>query len=162
MTSKPIYLIRRKRLQQLVNAGFNGCQAEIARKVSKPASLIWQVLNGYKGFGEHLARQIEARAGLPAGWLDQGATDDEPLEKSEGTKIPEITPALIVHAIEVIGKAPSDLLEVIVGLALYYEKNPHHGAEAIRAIKTLVGDIRLPPKVLAGGDSHIKTPKRKV
>ena len=148
MADKPIYLVRRSRLQQLINTEFNGRQAEFARKVSKPASLIWQVLNGYKGFGETLARQIEAREGLPTGWLDQGLTDD-PSEKPEGTQPSEITAALIVHAIQILGKAPADLLEAIIGLALYYEKSPNDCANAIRAIKGFVGEFRLPPKISA-------------
>jgi len=71
---------RRRRLRALIDERFGGSQARFAAKVQRQSGYVARVLNGNRGFGEHLARQIELIVGLPIGWLDadDGAMFSDP------------------------------------------------------------------------------------
>ena len=66
--------VRRKNLLNLIAAKYNANRAEFSRAVGKNSNLINLVLSTNEEFrrniGETLARDLEERAGLPAGWLD--------------------------------------------------------------------------------------------
>ncbi|CAG9184201.1 LexA family transcriptional regulator [Cupriavidus respiraculi] len=60
---------RRKRLQRLITEKY-GTQAEFIRQTGENQGEISAIVRGAKGFGEKKARKLEAKAGLPTGWLD--------------------------------------------------------------------------------------------
>ena len=67
---------RRERLRQLIGDEYSGNVSRFAQLVGKSQSQLSSTLTGRKGFGEKLARQIEAAVGLSKGWLDR-ADDDQ-------------------------------------------------------------------------------------
>lgn len=62
---------RRTRLRQLIEDRFDGNVSRFAERVGKSQSQIQDTLDRRKSFGERLARDLEERAGVPIGWLDQ-------------------------------------------------------------------------------------------
>lgn len=70
--------IRRLALKLLIEQA--GSTAEFARRHDLDATYLSQLVNGHRNMGERSARNIEAKAGLPAYWLDQlqnaGLTDE--------------------------------------------------------------------------------------
>ncbi len=74
--------IRRRRLALAINTLAAGSQAEFARLCDKTPQKVSGMLRGTESFGEKIARDIEKKAGLPAGWLDideAGAEDSVPV-----------------------------------------------------------------------------------
>jgi hypothetical protein len=63
--------IRRERLRRLIEDEYGGNVSRFAQLIQKSQSQLSSTLLGRKGFGERLARQIEAAVGLSAGWLDR-------------------------------------------------------------------------------------------
>jgi hypothetical protein len=47
-----------------------GNQADFARRIDRTPAVVWQYLSGHREMGEKLARHIERRLRLPAGWMD--------------------------------------------------------------------------------------------
>jgi phage repressor protein C with HTH and peptisase S24 domain len=71
--------IRLANVKRLIEARFDGVDADFARAIEKSPAQVWQFLNGERNIGERLARQIEARLQLPTGALDlPGAGDPAP------------------------------------------------------------------------------------
>lgn len=62
--------VRRKRLERLIAA--QGLSA-LAATSKKPPSQLLDMCRGRKAFGEKVARELEARLGLPALWFDDVA-----------------------------------------------------------------------------------------
>lgn len=60
-------------------------------------------------------------------------------EEVKETPPQKITAALVIHAIEIAGKAPA-LLEAMISLAPYYERCPSDCANVINAIKVFIGE----------------------
>ena len=58
------------RLKLLIDSGFKGRQADLARAVGINAAQINQWLNGFRNMGEKSARKIERELCLENGWLD--------------------------------------------------------------------------------------------
>lgn len=62
--------IRRRRLALAITSLANGSQAEFARLCRKAPQKVSGMLRGTESFGEKIARDMEKKVGLPAGWLD--------------------------------------------------------------------------------------------
>lgn len=65
------YDIRRLNLRRWLDKNHDGNVSAFVRETGRSQSLISQVLNGSRGFGERLARQLEREMMVPEGWLDQ-------------------------------------------------------------------------------------------
>lgn len=63
-------LIRKERLQELVDNDYGGVARRLAEKINKSDSYVRNLLNGRKGMGEKVAREIEKALNLYAGYLD--------------------------------------------------------------------------------------------
>jgi phage repressor protein C with HTH and peptisase S24 domain len=90
--------IRRRRVEALIDARFDGSRSAFARAVNRAQSQISETLSGGKSFGEKLARGIETALNLPEGSLDAPIdgvreTDDAPLDY-----VPVRRKRLAVHA----------------------------------------------------------------
>lgn len=59
--------LRRENLKRLVGSGKI---STTARRLGKPSSQVADIISGRKSFGEKVARQMEAYAGLPEGYFD--------------------------------------------------------------------------------------------
>ncbi len=71
LMSNPRTVLRRKALRTLIDDGrWAGNVTAFAKEVGKPQSQVQDMLDGRKAFGEKVARQLESKAGLPAGALD--------------------------------------------------------------------------------------------
>lgn len=57
-----------------------GSQASFCRRFNLNPTYISQLLNGHRTFGERAARKIEAKLGVPPGWLDRLQTGEGPME----------------------------------------------------------------------------------
>ena len=68
-------IIRRERLQEVVDSLFDGYSGRLADAIKRPRPNISQVLSGKRPFGEALARDIEQILELPRGYLDREAED---------------------------------------------------------------------------------------
>lgn len=81
-----IQQIRRNNLSKLLSERFGGNMAALSRAAEKSAPLFSDIMAEppRKGFGERLARSVEERLDLPAGWLDSS----EPLVTD-----PELSPS---------------------------------------------------------------------
>lgn len=66
---------RRRRLLALIKEQF-GTQAEFVRRTGENQGAISAILSGARPFGEKKARDIEDKAGVQAGWLDQATADE--------------------------------------------------------------------------------------
>lgn len=62
--------IRRNNLQLLLQTEFKGVQRQMAAQLKRTPAQISQWFAGYRTIREDTARDIERRAGKPAGWLD--------------------------------------------------------------------------------------------
>jgi hypothetical protein len=94
---------RRGRLRAFLNAECGGNNSELARRTKKKQSYISDLLRGSKSFGEKVAREMEARLGLDAGYLDK-AQDSPPSKVRESpppyTAIaPDDYPALLAQRV---------------------------------------------------------------
>lgn len=69
---------RRNNLQRLIRERADGKQAEFAERIGRSPSYVGQLVRGVGSFGERVARDIEARLGLPAGWLDAPPAEENP------------------------------------------------------------------------------------
>lgn len=80
----PVQVTRQRNLRKLIDGRFEGRISLFCEGVSKPSSLISQILAepSRKSFGERLARDIEAALGLTIGWLDQSDSTVETTELS--------------------------------------------------------------------------------
>lgn len=67
---------RRQRLRELIASRYDGKQVRMFDATGIGTNIISDLLR-VKPFGEKLARRIEEKAGLPAGWLDW-SSDEEP------------------------------------------------------------------------------------
>lgn len=69
-----IYIIRRTRLQELIDTKYGGSQADMSRAtgIKAPHLNRWLSLTSpdRRPITEPSARNIEAKAGIPPGWLD--------------------------------------------------------------------------------------------
>lgn len=74
--------IRDIRLQRLLVllAEHSGRRAELAARLGKSPSQLSQWLGGHRTITEESARQIEARAKKPSGWLDASDLDAPPTQ----------------------------------------------------------------------------------
>ena len=79
------YDIRRSNLRRWLDQNHDGNVSAFVRETGRSQSLISQVLNGTRGFGERLARQLEREMMVPEGWLDQ-VTEDH---ASHDDEVPE-------------------------------------------------------------------------
>ena len=79
------YDIRRSNLRRWLDQNHDGNVSAFVRETGRSQSLISQVLNGTRGFGERLARQLEREMMVPEGWLDQATEDDA----SHDDEVPE-------------------------------------------------------------------------
>jgi len=74
-----LHNIRRSRLEILIGEAYDGSALSFAEKVGISKSQVYQFLsttyNDGKSIGERAARNIEAKAGLQFGWLDQVGCD---------------------------------------------------------------------------------------
>ena len=87
---KPIHEIRRRQLQRLVQQRFHGVQAAFATEIQRQADIVSGLLRGKRNLGETLARTIEAKVHLPAGWLDQDGLE-LPRQVLAGMRVQEAT-----------------------------------------------------------------------
>lgn len=71
MGAVDIQEIRRERLRRLIGDEYGGNTSRFGQLIGKSQSQLSATLSSKKGFGEKLARQIEAAIGLPKGWLDR-------------------------------------------------------------------------------------------
>ncbi|WP_061161082.1 hypothetical protein [Caballeronia temeraria] len=69
--------IRRLRLRELIDAQYEGSQAEFLRASGENQSEISGILGGRKSFGEKKARKIEVALHLPEGWLDEARDEKQ-------------------------------------------------------------------------------------
>jgi hypothetical protein len=76
---KSLDQIRRERLEQLIREDFKGRAQSLADKVGKDRRQV-SAWRRYKGMADETAREIEAAALKPSGWLDH---EDEPTQKGE-------------------------------------------------------------------------------
>lgn len=63
-------LIRKERTQELVDTQYGGVARRLAEKIDKSESFLRNLINGRKGMGEKVARDIEKALGLYSGYLD--------------------------------------------------------------------------------------------
>lgn len=77
-------------LTRVMNENFERRQSNLARAIHRKPDYIWRVLNGRKGFGETLARDIERLLTLPEGWLD------DPANSTTSGGIPDAASRIIV------------------------------------------------------------------
>lgn len=79
--------IRRSNLAKVLSERFGGNQAALARAAGKKAPLFNDVLSTppRKGFGENLARSLEARLELPPGYFDKSPQREQPPAPALGT-----------------------------------------------------------------------------
>ena len=75
---KPLAQIRRARLEQMIREDFKGRAQALADKIGKDRRQI-SAWRRYKGMHDETAREIEAAALKPSGWLDH---EHEPLPKA--------------------------------------------------------------------------------
>lgn len=71
-----------------------GSQASFCRRFNLNPTYISQLLNGHRTFGERAARKIEAKLGVPPGWLDRLQTGEGPMEAdlpAHLTRVPVIS-----------------------------------------------------------------------
>ena len=82
--------IRRENLRLLVSTMGSNRQSEFAELINKPPSLISQIINGIRGMGERLAREIEESIYLPRFSLDTSmasqSLEDQQMADSERLK----------------------------------------------------------------------------
>lgn len=74
---------RKTQVQKLIDAMFNGVQADFAKAIDKGAGQVNHWLTEVRNIGDGVASQIETKLDLPRGWLDSKA--DVPLEAIENT-----------------------------------------------------------------------------
>ncbi len=76
-----VYAVRRANLRELINSKYEGNRSRFARETGKNVNLINLTLTSNpdlrRNVGEKLARDIEAAAGLPHGWMDVDRTEQD-------------------------------------------------------------------------------------
>ena len=72
MKDSPTAARRRKNLNDLLKRRANGNVAQFSSLLAKSSSGIYKLLNGRRAISDKIAREIENRLGLAAGWLDHG------------------------------------------------------------------------------------------
>jgi phage repressor protein C with HTH and peptisase S24 domain len=82
MQTVDIQEIRRERLRRLISDEYGGNTSRFGQIVGKSQSQLSGTLTSKKGFGEKLARQIEAAVGLPKGWLDRADSSRDIAEEA--------------------------------------------------------------------------------
>lgn len=92
-----------------------GGQTAAIEKLEKGQSQISQLMAGKKLIGETLARDIEARAGLPIGWLDDGDARDK-------KNIPQ--DALTKRLLTIWSQLPPDERRELAGMAAGLLRRP--------------------------------------
>ncbi len=111
--------VRRRRLKKLIEEQYKS-QADFVRSTGENQGEVSGLLNS-KSFGEKKARNLEAKCGLPAGWMD---VDDE-LEPAgnQATATPQT------------GAPPWMAPEAFELLSLYYEADPDGRAEIMNTAR---------------------------
>jgi hypothetical protein len=84
--------IRRARLAQLIRERYDSSQSKFVEETGENQGEVSALLRT-KSFGERKARKIEAKCGLPSGWMDLPAT---PEDGRESAASPTSRPSLMV------------------------------------------------------------------
>lgn len=76
-----VYEIRRARMRQLIDTRFDKVQARFAEAIERQPDYVSRCLKkkgekGAKRIGEDIARDIEEKLGLAAGWMSTPTPDD--------------------------------------------------------------------------------------
>lgn len=117
-------------LRRLIAGRFNSSQADFARAIGKPASLVSQWLSTHRRLGDASARHIELKLGLGTGFFD-GLKRDDPEDELKPTDdertmivlyrtLPEGTQETVRGIIKQIADAMSDstpALKAAIGIA---------------------------------------------
>ena len=86
-----IHARRLARLRHIIEEKFDNNQSALARAVDLNASHFGNIFSGRWNLGEHAARQIEAKLGLPDGWMDRklppGAVPKTPYKARMGRRL---------------------------------------------------------------------------
>lgn len=96
-----------------------GGQTAAIEKLDKSQSQISLLMTGKKLIGETLARDIETRAGLPMGWLDDGDARDK-------KNIPQ--DALTKRLLTIWSQLPQDERRELAGMAAGLLRRPSDAA----------------------------------
>lgn len=83
------YEHRTERLKQYIEST-GKTQADFAAKIGKKSSYLSQLFSGIRPFTEKMAREIEEKADLPSGWLDQVGTQIPRPNAKEQTILAEV------------------------------------------------------------------------
>lgn len=98
--SSEIQRTRVARLRDVLERRFAGNRAHLARAIGRQPTQLISLLESRRGFGEQLARDIEARLNLPLGWLDSELVLDATLAPPEvRDRIRELTELAVTGAI---------------------------------------------------------------
>ena len=130
-------------LRRLIAGRFNSSQADFARAIGKPASLVSQWLSTHRRLGDASARHIELKLGLGTGFFD-GLKRDDPEDELKPTDdermmivlyrtLPEETQETVRGIIRQIADAMSDstpAMKAALGIA---EQAPAHRVEEFGA-----------------------------
>lgn len=97
----PIEIVRKNRLQQLIDERHSGRQSGLVEKIGINQGLLSAILRGVKPFGEKKARKIEEEYGLSAGWLDQQPSGSDQLMVMQPPGVYNVEPGP-----EILGQIP--------------------------------------------------------
>lgn len=136
-SDSPIVRARRQRLSDWIAQRHGGQQADFVSATGLNQGLVSAVVGGSKSFGEKLAASIEAKAGMPAGYLVNPTTSAMPETR---TNVPlDLALARAENDI--------DVLQMVLG-SMFTVMLRHRPAEAEEFVKQLGA---LPPKFQQGG-----------